>query len=175
MVNVDGSGLHRVYEPAGTAFQWLLSPDGERLAVVDARPPKGWRMLVGSVDGADMTEVAAGEGDTSQLQWWPGSWSPDGARLAFSVCKGDPCESALLVVNADGSGVRTLVDPYVPFGPPVWFPDGSGLAIETHPDPCRVGEGLPPGHLELVDVESGETQRITDRCVVRWVRGWSSQ
>jgi Tol biopolymer transport system component len=132
-------------------------------------------MLLGNVDGTDMAEVAHGEGDISQLQWLPASWSPDGARLAFTECRGDPCQSALLVVNTDGSGVRTLLDPYMAFEPLVWFPDGSRLAIVMHPDPCRVGEGLPPGHLELVDVDGGEPERITDRCVVRWIKGWPSQ
>jgi Tol biopolymer transport system component len=174
-VNVDGSDLRRVYEPVGADFQWLLSPDGERLAIFEMRMPKGWRMLLGDVDGTGMEEVARAEGDLSQLQWLPAGWSPDGARLAFSECRGDPCEMALLVVNTDGSGVRTLLDAYTAFEPLAWFPDGSRLAIVTHPDPCRVGEGVPPGHLEVVDVEGGAPQRLTDRCVVRWVLGWSQQ
>jgi len=174
-VNLDGTGLRRLFEPTGGDFQWLLSPDRERLAILEPGTPKGWRMLLGNVDGTDMAEVAHGEGELSQLQWWPAIWSPDGARLALSECRGDPCQSALLVVNADGSGLRTLVDPFMAFEPPVWFPDGSRLAIVTHPDPCRIGEGLPPGHLEVVDVEGGDLERITDRCVIRWIQGWPSQ
>jgi len=174
-VNVDGSGLRRVYKPTGAGFQWLLSPDRERLAIFEPQTPKGWRMLLGNIDGTDMAEVARGDGDISQLEWLSPSWSPDGAWLAFTECRGDPCQSALLVVNTDGSGVRTLVDPYMAFEPPAWFPDGSRLAIVTHPDPCRVGEGIPPGHLEVVDVGGGEPERITDRCVVRWILGWPQQ
>ena len=175
-VNVDGSDLRRVFEPAGTDFQWLLSPDRERLAILDTRAPAGWRMLLGNVDGTDMTEVAHGEGEVSQIRWWPTSWSPDGTRLAFSECRGDPCqaEAALFVVDVDGGVPRKLVDPFVPYSSPAWFPDGSRLAIETHPDPCSGGEGLPPGHLEVVDMEGGKPERITDRCVVRWVLGWPS-
>jgi Tol biopolymer transport system component len=174
-VNVDGSDLRRVFEPARTDFQWLLSPDGERLAILDARAPAGWRMLLGNVDGTGMKEVASGDGELSQVRWWPGSWSPDSTRLAFSECRGDPCQAALLVVNTDGSGVRTLIDPYTAFEPPAWFPDGSRLAFITHPDPCSGGEGPPPGHLEVIDVEGGESERITDRCVVRWILGWPQQ
>jgi len=174
-VNVDGTGLRRLFEPTGGDFQWLLSPDHERLAILEPGTPKGWRMLLGNVDGTDMEEVASGDGELSQLQWWPAIWSPDGSRLALSECRGDPCQSALLVVNTDGSGVRTLVDPFVAFEPPVWFPDSSRLAIVTHPDPCRVGEGLPPGHLEVIDLEGGDLERITDRCVIRWIQGWPPQ
>jgi Tol biopolymer transport system component len=174
-VNVDGSGLRRVYKPTGAGFQWLLSPDRERLAIFEPQTPKGWRMLLGNIDGTDMAEVARGDGDISQLEWLSPSWSPDGAWLAFTECRGDPCQSALLVVNTDGSGVRTLIDPYMAFEPPAWFPDGSRLAIVTHPDPCRVGEGLPPGYLEVVNVDGGPPQRVTDRCLVRWILGWPPQ
>jgi Tol biopolymer transport system component len=175
IVNADGSDLRRVYEPSGADFQWLLSPGGERLAIFEPLTPNGWRMLLGNVDGTGIEEVARGDGDISQLQWLLPTWSPNGARLAFSECRGDPCQSALLVINADGSGFRTLVYPYDAFEPLAWFPDGKRLAFITHPDPCRVGEGMPPGHLEIVDAETGESRRITDRCVVRWVRGWPSQ
>ena len=174
-VNVDGSSLRRLFEPTGARFEWLLSPDRERLAILDTRRPKGWRMLMGNVDGTGMEEVAHGEGELSQFQWWPTSWSPDGTRLAFAECEGDPCESALYVVDADGSNLRKLVDPYMDYEPPTWFPDGSRLAFVTHPDPCRVREGTPPGHLEVVDVDGGEPERITDRCLVRWILGWPSQ
>ena len=174
-VNVDGSDLRSVFEPTSTDFQWLLSPDREWLAILDTRAPAGWRMLLGNVDGTDMKEVAHGVGEPSQLQWWPGSWSPDSARLAFSECRGEPCQAALFVVEVDGGVPRKLVDPFVPYSSPAWFPDGSRLAIETHPDPCRVGEGLPPGHMEVLSVDGGEPERITDRCVVRWILGWPQQ
>jgi len=132
-------------------------------------------MLLGNVDVTVMREVARGDGDISQLQWLPPSWSPDGARLALSECRGDPCEMTLLVVETGGSGVRTLLDAYTAFEPLAWFPDSSRIAFVTHPDPCRVGEGVPPGHLEVLDVDGGEPQRITDRCVVRWILGWPQQ
>ena len=175
-MNVDGSGgLRQVFEPAGTDFGWLLSPDRERLAILDTRVPKGWRMLLGNVDGADMEEVARGEGELSQVHWWPTSWSPDGTRLAFAECEGDPCQWALYVVSANGSGPRKLVDPYMDYEPPTWFPDGSQLAFVTHPEPCVKGEGTPPGHLEVVNVDGGAPQRVTDRCLVRWILGWPPQ
>ena len=174
-MNVDGSGLRRLFEPTGARFEWLLSPDHERLAILETRRPKGWRMLLGSPDGTGMEEVARGEGELSQFQWWPSSWSPDGTRLAFTECRGDPCQAALFVVDADGSNLRKLVDPYMPYEPPTWFPDGSQLAFVTHPEPCVKGEGTPPGHLEVVNVDGGAPQRLTDRCVVRWILGWPQQ
>jgi len=174
-VNVDGSGLTRILESPDSRFEWLLSPAHTRLAIVEARTPKGWRVLLGSADGTDMEEVARGEGELSQFHWWPTSWSPDGTHLAFTECQGDPCQSALFVVNADGSGLRKLVDPFMPYEAPTWFPDGSRLAFVTHPAPCVKGEGTPPGHLEAVNVDGGAPQRLTNRCLVRWILGWPPQ
>jgi Tol biopolymer transport system component len=170
-VNVDGSGLTKILESPDSRFEWLLSPDHTRLAIVEARMPKGWRVLLGSADGTDMEEVARGEGELSQFHWWPTSWSPDGTHLAFTECQGDPCQAALFVVNADGSGLHKLVDPFMSYEPPIWFPDGSWLAFVTHPEPCVKGEGTPPGHLEVVNVDGGAPQRLTDRCLVRWILG----
>jgi Tol biopolymer transport system component len=174
-VNVDGSGLTQIPESPDTRSERLLSPDHTRVAMVEAGTPKGWRVLLGSADGTDMEEVAGGEGELSQFHWWPTSWSPNGTHLAFLECDGDPCQSALFVVNADGSGFRKVVDPFMPYEVPTWFPGGSRLAFVTHPEPCVKGEGTPPGHLEVVNVDGGAPQRVTDRCLVRWILGWPPQ
>jgi len=147
-VNVDGSGLTRILESPDTRFEWLLSPDHTRLAILETRTPKGWKISLGTPDGADMEEVARGEGELSQVHWWPTSWSPDGTRLAFAECEGDPCQWALYVVNVNGSGPRKLVDPYMDYEPPhlvsrrqpACFRDASGAVRQRRGDPAG-----PPG------------------------------
>jgi len=222
-VNIDGSGLKRLLEFPDARVEWLLSPDRSRLAVVEAGTAGGWRLLLVNTDGTGLQEVADGEGQfpmfgqlplgwspdgsrlafvgcegdpcrpvvfvvngdgsglrevvrgqggLSELQWWASSWSPDGTRLVFADCQGDPCQWALFVVNADGSDLRALVEPFVPYDPPTWSPDGSQLALVTHPDPCTPGEGIPPGHLEVVKADGTARQRLTERCVVRGILGW---
>jgi Tol biopolymer transport system component len=179
LANIDGTGLQEVTSGQGqlsldteSSLSW--SPDSSRLAFVgcDGDPCRPVAFVVNS-DGSGLREIARGQGELSQFQWWPSSWSPDGTRLVFADCQGDPCQWALFAVNADGSDLRTLVDPFVPYEPPTWSPDGSELALVAHPDPCGPGEGGPhPGYLEVVNVDSGASQRLTDRCVVRGILGW---
>jgi Tol biopolymer transport system component len=222
-VNIDGSGLRRLLEFPDARVEWLLSPDLSRLAVVEAGTAGGWSLLLVGADGTGLQEVARGQGqfpldgqlplgwspdgsrlafvgcegdpcrpvvfvvngdgsglrevarsqgEFSQFQWWTSSWSPDGSRLVFADCQGDPCQWALFVVNADGSDLRKLVDPLESYDAPTWSPDGTQLALVTHPDPCGPGEGIPPGYLEVVDVDSGASQRLTERCLVREILGW---
>jgi WD40 repeat protein len=63
------------------------------------------------------------------------SWSPEGDRLAFARVTGPEtegsCQTAVLIVNADGSSVRQVVAPGQLQGSirPVWSPDGSSLVL----------------------------------------------
>jgi TolB protein len=58
------------------------------------------------------------------------AWSPDGRQLAVIGCPTTyfTCDSSdLLVMNADGSGVRRLTSPRA--GTPTWSPDGRTIAL----------------------------------------------
>jgi Tol biopolymer transport system component len=178
LASADGTGLQEVARGQGQfpldgqlPLSW--SPDSTRLAFVgcEGDPCRPVAFVING-DGSGLRGIARGQGEVSQFQWWPSSWSPDGTRLVFADCQGDPCQWALFIVNAEGSDLHKLVDPFVPYDAPTWSPDGSQLALVTHPDPCGPGEGVPPGYLEVVDVDSGASQRLTERCVVRGVLGW---
>jgi TolB protein len=56
-------------------------------------------------------------------------WSPDGRQIAFLSRRGES-NFALDVVNADGSGQRTLIDGAT-FEPPSWSPDGRKIVFES--------------------------------------------
>lgn len=173
-INVDGSGLKQILEfPYQYIFRWLLSPAADRLAVVVETKTDGGvglgdvTLFVATSDGTDLRE--AGRGGSSHL-----SWSADSSRLAFVGCEGDPCQGALFVVNADGSDLHKLLEnPPISYDSPlIWSPDGSRLAFVTNPEPCGYAEGLPPGYLEVINVDGSGQQRLTDRCIVRRILGW---
>jgi len=65
---------------------------------------------------------------TTAADWHP-TWSPDGARLAFSRLSNNQSTSAIYGINADGSGLRQLTSGAVFDAHPAWSPDGSRLAF----------------------------------------------
>lgn len=58
-------------------------------------------------------------------------WSPDGSKIAFHSDSGDNDlrPSSLALVNADGSGLTTLVARKGFVGRPAWSPDGTKIAL----------------------------------------------
>lgn len=67
----------------------------------------------------------------------------DGRRIAFSVRQGG--RTSLHVVNADGTGARTVQVALELHGAPAWAPDGSSLTVAT------VTDGVP--HLSVVPLD----------------------
>lgn len=137
--------------PRGKAFA-AISPDGRRVAYTSETRP--------SIDLV-ITEI---DGGTSGTFTVPGSavlhetpqWSPDGRRIAFGSTRDDPELSRMdiFVMEADGSGLRNLTrHPHEDFDPR-WTHDGRSLVFVS----LRTGTS----QLYAVDVESGETRRLTD-------------
>ena len=79
------------------------------------------------------------------------TWSPDGGRIAFE-------ESGISVINPDGKNKRNLI----PHGIyPAWSPDGKKISFTTGILPLK-------GEIWFLDLESGETRKITDGVGAYW-------
>jgi Tol biopolymer transport system component len=136
-----------VTERSGLAELVLLDPaTDERTSVTtDAEiatlswSPDGTEIAIASgYSGVYVVELATGEltsiypdGTVNEDL----SWSPDGTRLVFYDYDFSSDRERIIVVNADGSDRRVLVDEGNPHGPgaPGWSPDGTKIAYVRTP------------------------------------------
>jgi dipeptidyl aminopeptidase/acylaminoacyl peptidase len=147
----DGSGRRRVLDgDEDVSPAW--SPEGDQIAFVRG----------GAGDGAGRIFVvdADGDGSARALVEHSGAahdsdpaWSPDGTQLAFVRTEpGGP--SHLMVVDADGSDARSVLDQPEALGAPNWSPDGTMLVF-------TVGNGGESGgSIATLDLEEGSVKTV---------------
>ena len=115
------------------------------------------QIYIANLDGTGLQLITKMDGGACQP-----SWSPDGAQLVFT----SPCSargevndnlynnSSLYLVNADGTGLKTLTTAPGSAYDPVWAPDGKRIAFTS----------LRDGRKEIytLDVDSGAVTRLTN-------------
>jgi Tol biopolymer transport system component len=136
VINRDGSDHTLLLGPVagiGT-FDPAWSPDGSRIAYIgstDRRTCAGasktvgctddWRLhlMVLALDGSEPRELHPA-GSCFCLMFGPSlTWSPDGRSIAMDGPGGDGVSSGLVVMDANGTGVRQLLEDA---GMPAWQP-----------------------------------------------------
>lgn len=135
----------------GNEYDPALSPDGERLAYVARGPDGATRIFVKPTHGGSVTQITNGNGhDTAP------AWSPDGAHVAYAHMDDGQC--VIRIADAFGTSSRAA-------GPcgsretlkMSWSADGRRLAIAA-----RKNNNSGPFRIELVDLESGARQPVSD-------------
>jgi Tol biopolymer transport system component len=175
VVNRDGTGFRRLTFPPQTDTSYTLdvsaswSPDASRLLFTritvtqtDTGETVDTALLTVPVAGGDATALVGGE------DGYTADWSPDGRRIVFAALPAATAEEPrpdsgpLTIVNADGSGGRTVLDGATGLMP-AWSPDGSTIAYATvtsrDPDRAR-GEDV--AQIALVPAGGG-TPRVLDK------------
>ena len=150
-IDKDGRNLRRIAEVPGRTP--ALSPDGKRL-VFTAGTWTETQLFVAAADGSDAKRVPL----TSAIAW-NSHWSPDSKRIAFTGRGDAPKGTAIILLNADGSGERRLTRLSEAEGKaqwPAWSPDGRRIALFA-----STGEReSATSHIWIVDAETGQGARI---------------
>jgi len=150
IMDADGSNVER--RTSGTPFHspsW--APDGQALALAG-----DWWLCVYecAIYRLELGGHAAAPRRLAPMGADP-AWSPDGKKIAFVSLSGDDGYHALYIMNADGTGITTVVPrDQGSINHPVWSPDGGQIAFSKCRGTCDIyvaaSNGFEPKQLTAV-------------------------
>ncbi|MEO8609715.1 MAG: hypothetical protein ABI690_17615 [Chloroflexota bacterium] len=166
IINMDGSSGHQLTFNLHQSFDfpsWL--PDGKRLLATSTKLlDEDTDLLLVNVSSAEVTWLT----DDTIMQS-SAVWSPDGSRIVYSAYDGgNVANSALYIMNADGSGVHNISNrPGVDDSFPVWSSDSQHIAFVSSRDE--------PGNRDIyiMDADGGTVRRMTTAASVDEFPSWS--
>lgn len=104
VMNVDGSGVRRLYASPNTSWHPTWSPDGKHIAFTSVDPAIGdFRVYVMNSDGSNVHVV----GNAPRGSFDP-EWFPDGTRLLFLSNRSPRNWWTMYTMNVDGTGEQQL-------------------------------------------------------------------
>ncbi|HTE48106.1 MAG TPA: hypothetical protein VK636_22875, partial [Gemmatimonadaceae bacterium] len=125
-VSVKGGAPHAAWPSAARASGFSLSPDGARVAFLVGQGRGG-----AGASGVDLIVHTIATDADQKLAHADGSiggpsWSPDGAKLAFTSSAANGA-SDLVVANVSANTQAVLIHADSTLGAPSWTPDGANL------------------------------------------------
>lgn len=167
VMRADGTDRRRLTTNESLDGSPSWSPDGERIAftrITEAGTASARSgIVVMDADGGNevqITQAALPSFDLSP------AWSPDGSEIAFTraapTAGSDDPRAAIYVVSPEGGEPRKLTDDGAE---PEWSPDGTRIVFTSYRDDFGrtcFHECSTSGEIYVLDVESGETKRLTE-------------
>jgi hypothetical protein len=170
LLDVAGGGESRLADANGEPITTIIADDfnadlGDLFRPVDGaqvlyvvRGDDGDELMsLDRVSGATSTLLAPATAGVAYNEITAAQWSPDGSMIALTLFEVDHGDYLVHVMNADGSGLRRLVDTDDRSGrseaQPVWSPDGRRLAIMRWYFGADVPDVRP---ITVVDLVSGD-------------------
>ncbi len=192
---LDDATLTRVTRDDFNDYDPVWSPDGEMIAYSSFRVPgKGYSIFVINADGSQTRQITTEE--TAREGWDRSpQWSPDGQSLIFTrwssgdikenrnfwtletwdeqlgVLYTDNFEAQLLrgaiyTVNADGTGLRPLMEDENNNWAPCWSPDGQWIAFVSDRD----GDS----DIYIVRADGSHVTSVTSNDIVDSMPSWAA-
>ena len=174
----DGSGNHVILGPPGEQLHPDWSPDGSRIAYVQATQAASDIWITDLQGAAAKPLVAKDPAELAGLFWDNPAWSPDGSQLATIAYEGDPqrslpVRSLLAIVDVQSGDVEVAgelasADEGL-HSFPRWSPDGSAVVISHD---RFSGDGYLGGNIAIIRrAEAGWSAPDTITDVVASPRG----
>ena len=163
-----------------------ISPDGSRIAYVEAEGAKFAIYLVGLNSNTSKLRITAGDGKTFHDEHAV-AWSPDGKQLAFLSDREKKDQLQLFVASIDGAPAKQLTHLKGLLTEPRWSSDGKRIAILFTENLPRAAGPLDPvlpqtGVLEsqiyeqrlaIIDASSGAVRQVSPADMYIYEYDWS--
>jgi Tol biopolymer transport system component len=159
VMNADGTGVRRVARYEGDHACYDLdpswSPGGSTIVFAVLCEGGNEGLWTVGVDGSDLRQLVGGDYKVDEYR--SPVWSPDGTKVAFvktDWSRDDPINQASIqVVNADGTGLTSLVSGVAFDRSLAWSPDGRALAFTRYQE-----EG---SNIFLLTLQTNEVTQLT--------------
>jgi Tol biopolymer transport system component len=177
LMDSDNTILDTISITAVCVAPYGWSPDGTSFIYrLQAEPDSPWQVYVASADGSNPVNVSAGSEGTAGEPYW----TPDGARIIFTITRTDGSGQAFYRVRPDGSDLQQFTFEDDPLYFAAWSPSRTHGLMHT----IRYAENTYTSQVFLLDLASWELSPITDGSHFdlpvefspdgRWILLWSN-